>query len=81
MHILLTLKESGDGSWCICHEAMVLHDGLPFARAIKLARQLAHDLLMAPGDTVHLKLAGPEFATTILAHCMNDAVARPSALA
>lgn len=82
MHILLTVKESLHGSsWCICHDAVVLFDNLRFARALKLARQLADDLQIEPGDTVHLKLAGPEFATTFLAHCRGDRVARPSMMA
>ena len=81
MHILLTLKESHHGSWCICREAVVLFDGLRFARAIKLARQLAEDLPVDPDDTVHLQLAGSEFASTFLPYPVGRTVLSSAVLA
>ena len=80
MHILLTLKESHHGLWCICHEAVVLFDDLSFAHAIKLARHVAGDLRVGSGDTVCLELAGSEFAAT-LAYYPGCALARQSAVA
>ena len=80
MHILLTVKESHCGLWCICHEAVVLFDDLTFAHAIKLARHVAGELRVDTGDTVCVELAGSEFAAT-LAHYTGGVPARQAAFA
>ena len=67
MCMVLTIKESRHGLWCICSGEAVLYDKLRFAHAIRLARGLAREEHANSGRMVSVDMTCSEFAIT-LAH-------------
>ncbi len=67
MRMVLTIKESRHGLWCICSGEAVLYDRLSFAHAIRLARGLAREEHASSGRAASVELACSEF-TIALAH-------------
>lgn len=65
MRMVLTIRESRHGLWCICSEGAVLYDRLRFAHAIRLARGLAREEHARSGRTVHVDMACSEFTITL----------------
>ncbi|MBQ4854760.1 hypothetical protein IMW82_08755 [Rhodanobacter sp. B2A1Ga4] len=67
MRVVLTIRESRHGLWCICSGEVVLYDGLRFAHAIRLARGLAREEHANSGRMAKVDMACSEFTIT-LAH-------------
>lgn len=65
MRMVLTIKESRHGLWCICSGEAVLYDRLPFARAIRLARGLAREEHASSGCPASVELACSEFTIAL----------------
>ncbi|MHB1059052.1 MAG: hypothetical protein ACYC0F_14330 [Rhodanobacter sp.] len=66
MRVVLTIKESIHGLWCICSGETVLYDRLHFAHAIRLARGLAREGYVGSGHSTSVEMACSEF-TIVLA--------------
>lgn len=65
MRVVLTIKESRHGLWCICSGTAVLYDRLRFAHAIRLARGLAREEHANSGRRVSVDMACAEFTITL----------------
>lgn len=65
VHVVMTIKESCHGLWCICCGSTILFEDLRFVHAIKLVRGLARQKQVSSGRTVHVEMACPEFTVTL----------------
>lgn len=68
MHIVLTIKESSYGLWCITSGATVLFDRLHFAHAVRLARGLAREEHASSGRAVRVEMACSEFSLVLASY-------------
>lgn len=68
MRIVLTIKESRHGLWCICSGEAVLYDKLRFAHAVRLARGLASEEYANSGHAVSVEMACAEFTISLMQH-------------
>jgi hypothetical protein len=75
MRVVLTIKESCHGLWCICSGKAVLHDNLHFAHAIRLGRGLAREEYASSGDAASVEMVCSEF-TIVLAQYAVASVPR-----
>lgn len=57
MAVVLTIKESSHGLWCICGGPDVLFDRLDFADAIRLSRSLARQEHASSGSATSVEMA------------------------
>ena len=79
MRVILTIKESSHGLWCICNGATTLFDGLPFAYSIRLARRLAREEHDASGCLACVELACAEFTIDLVRYVDSSASAHDEA--
>ena len=75
MRVVLTIKESIHGLWCICSGEAVLYDRLRFAHAIRLARRLAREECISSGHAASVEMACSEF-TIVLAQYVGTGEVR-----
>jgi hypothetical protein len=61
MQVVLTIRESNYGLWCICTDSVLLVDRLQFAPAIRMARRLAREEQVRSGCAACVEMACPEF--------------------
>lgn len=66
MRIVLAIKESSYGLWCISNGKALVHDKLRFAYAIRLGRALSRAGHERKGDTVGVEMDCSEFTITLL---------------
>ena len=62
MRVVLTIKESKHGLWCICSGPAVLYDNLNYAHAIRLSRGLAREEHASSGSSVSVEMVSSEFS-------------------
>lgn len=79
MPVVLTIKESHHGLWCICSGVAVLYDRLGFAHAIRLARGLAREEHVSSGQTVSVTMVSAEFTISLVQYEASTLLQRPSA--
>lgn len=79
MRIVLTIKESSHGLWCICSGRALLHDQLRFAHAIRLARGLAREEHASSGCTTSVELSCAEFTIALVQYAGPSAPRRAAA--
>lgn len=79
MRVILTIKESSHGLWCICSGAAVLFDELRFAHAIRLARGLAREQHANSGRTVCVEMACEEFTIDLVRYADSAVSAHTAA--
>lgn len=68
MRVVLMIRESRHGLWCICSGEAVLYDGLRFAHAIRLARGLAREEHDSSGRACSVQMTCAEFTITLVQH-------------
>lgn len=78
MRVVLTIKESSHGLWCLCRGNALLNDSLGFAQAIRLAQALARTESANSGSTVSVEMVCSEF-TIVLMHAGSEAPHRSAA--
>lgn len=61
MGVVLTIRESSHGLWCICSGREVLFDRLHFAHAIRLGRGLAREEHDSSGGGACVEMVCSEF--------------------
>ena len=66
MDVVLTIRESSHGLWCICSGPEVLFDRLHFAHAIRLGRGLAREEQHIARLRASLPGAGPQRTSSLL---------------
>lgn len=66
MSIVLTIKESSHGLWCICRGPEVLFDRLHFAQAIRLGRGLAREEHAGSGGAARVEMVCSEFSIPLV---------------
>ena len=66
MSVVLTIKESNHGLWCICSGVVVLYDRLGFAHAVRLARGLAREEHVSSGQSVSVAMACADFTISLV---------------
>ncbi len=66
MRVVLTIKESNHGLWCICSGSSVLFDRLKFAHAIRLSRGLAREEHDSSGRDAHVEMVCAEFTIALV---------------
>jgi hypothetical protein len=66
MGVVLTIKESKHGRWCICSGSAVLHDNLNYAHAIRLSRGLAREEHASSGSSVRVEMVSSEFTIELV---------------
>ncbi len=66
MSVVLTIKESNHGLWCICSDVAVLYDRLGFAHALRLARGLAREEHVSSGRSVSVAMACADFIISLV---------------
>lgn len=79
MRVVLTIKESSHGLWCICSGRGLLHDQLRFAHAIRLARALARDEHARSGCATTVELTCAEFTIALVQYASPGAPRRAAA--
>lgn len=80
MRVVLTIKESSHGLWCICSgNAVRLHDRLRFAQAIRLAHELARRENASFGCAVRVEMVCPEFTIVLMQYAGPDTSRRVAA--
>lgn len=73
MRVVLTIKESSHGLWCICRgKAVRLHDRLRFAHAIRLAHELARAENASSGRAVRVEMVCSEFTIVLMQYAGPD---------
>ena len=72
MRVVLTIKESSHGLWCISSGSNVLFDGLRLAHAIRLARGLAREEYASSGRTVCVEMVCAEFVIDLARYADSD---------
>lgn len=72
MRIVLTIKESSHGLWCICSGSAVLYDKLRFAHAIRLSRGLAREEHENSGHAVDVEMVCSEFTISLVQYAGPD---------
>lgn len=68
MSIVFNIMEDTNGLWRICRGDVSVLDDLPFASAIRHARQLARDLHAATRTPTKVVLSSPEFEVILAQH-------------
>lgn len=58
--VTYTLKQSTDGSWCVCRLGFSLFSDLRLGSAIKLAREVARDEHIRSGRSVCVEMPGTD---------------------
>ncbi|HWU77266.1 MAG TPA: hypothetical protein VN043_12250 [Rhodanobacter sp.] len=66
MRVVLTIKESKHGLWCICSGSAVLYDNLNYAHAIRLSRGLAREEHASSGGSVSVEMVSSEFTIELI---------------
>lgn len=66
MSVVLTIRESEHGLWCICSGSHVLFDRLHFAHAIRLGRGLAREEHDSSGDLARVEMVCDEFSIPLV---------------
>ncbi len=66
MRVVLTIKESNHGLWCICSGSTVLFDRLHFAHAIRLSRGLAREEHASSGSDTCVEMVCAEFTIALV---------------
>lgn len=61
MGVVLTIRESSHGLWCICSGPELLFDRLHFAHAIRLGRGLAREEHDSSGGVACVEMVCSEF--------------------
>ncbi len=61
MGVVLTIRESSHGLWCICSGPEILFDRLHFAHAIRLGRGLAREEHDSSGSAACVEMVCSEF--------------------
>ena len=56
MGVIHSINDGSDGMWRILRDRVPLHDRLPFAQAIRLARQIARDEHASTGATATVEI-------------------------
>lgn len=79
MSVVLTIKESNHGLWCICSGVAVLYDRLGFAHAIRLARGLAREEHVSSGRSVSVAMACADFTISLVQY-EELAILRPESV-
>ncbi|RCS28991.1 hypothetical protein DEO45_14515 [Rhodanobacter denitrificans] len=79
MRVVLTIKESSHGLWCIRGGKALLYDQLRFAQAIRLARGLAREEHASSGRTVSVELTCAEFTIALVQYAAPGAPRRIAA--
>jgi hypothetical protein len=80
MCVVLTIKESGHGLWCICSGSAVrLYDRLRFAQAIRLAHEMARSEHASSGCATRVEMACPEFTIVLMQYAGPAASSRAAA--
>lgn len=79
MRVVLTIKESSHGLWCIRGGKALLYDQLRFAQAIRLARGLAREEHASSGCTVSVELTCAEFTIALVQYASPGAPRRVAA--
>jgi len=78
MRMVLSIKESSHGLWCICSGEAMLYDRLRFAHAIRLARGLAREKHANSGCMASVEMVCAEF-TIALVHYTSPAAPQRAA--
>lgn len=80
MCVVLTIKESSHGLWCICSgNAARLYDRLRFAQAIRLAHELARREHASSDCAVRVEMACSEFTIVLMQYAGPDTPHRVAA--
>lgn len=58
--VTYSLKQSQEGSWCVCRVGFSLFSGLRLADAIRLAREVARDEHVRSGRSVCVEMPGTD---------------------
>ena len=66
MGIVLTIRESSHGLWCICRGPEMLFDRLHFAHAIRLGRGLAREEHASSGSAAGVEMVCSEFSIALV---------------
>jgi hypothetical protein len=66
MGVVLTIKESSHGLWCICSGPTILFDRLHFAHAIRLSRGLAREEHEGSGSAACVEMVCNEFSIPLV---------------
>lgn len=66
MGVVLTIRESSHGLWCICSGPEVLFDRLHFAHAIRLGRGLAREEHDSSGSAACVEMVCSEFSIPLM---------------
>jgi hypothetical protein len=72
MNTTFSIKDGSDGLWCIFRNHDAIYERLPFARAIKLARSIAHSESVRMSSTVIVEMVPtglPSFKVARFAPC------------
>ncbi len=78
MSVVLTIRESDHGLWCICSGSDVLFDRLHFAHAIRLGHGMAREEHDSSGDLACVEMVCDEFNIPLVqyAACRESRVAQ-----
>ena len=71
MGVVLTIKESSHGLWCICRGPVVLFDRLHFVQAIRLSRGLAREEHHSSGGPAGVEMVCNEFSIPLVQYTDN----------
>ncbi|MEO6799161.1 MAG: hypothetical protein ABI178_04430 [Rhodanobacter sp.] len=66
MRVVLTIRESNHGLWCICSGPDILFDRLHFAQAIRVGRALAREEHDISGSAAWVEMVCHEFNIPLL---------------
>lgn len=77
--VTYSLKQSLDGSWCVCRLGFSLFSDLRLGAAIKLAREVARDEHMRSGRSVCVEMPGTEASIRLAQYAGQAAVLEQAA--
>lgn len=66
MRMVLAIRESSHGLWCISNGTVLIHDKLRFAHAIRLSRAIARAEHDRTGYTIWVEMVCSEFTIDLL---------------
>ncbi|MEO9077978.1 MAG: hypothetical protein ABI268_01575 [Rhodanobacter sp.] len=66
MHVVLTIKESKHGLWCIWRGSAAIYDNLSYPHAIRLGRALAREEHARSGISVSVEMVSTEFIIELI---------------
>ena len=77
--VTYSLKQSQDGSWCVCRLGFSLFSELRLGSAIKLAREVARDEHQRSGRSVCVEMPGTDRSIRLAQYASAAAVLEQAA--